>query len=176
MKLILKEDVEHLGRIGDLVEVARGYARNFLLPRKKGIVATPRNVKEVEHQKRCIALQVQKARSSAEGRAQKISGMTVRIPVQVGENGKMFGSVTARDIADALSAQGIEVDRRHIEIEKPIKDLGIVVVPVKVYHDVTAQITVEVVGAAAEGFAAGNGTGTVEPQTVEPQTEDSTTD
>ena len=151
MKLILKEDVEHLGRIGDLVDVARGYARNFLLPRKKGIVATPKNMKEVEHQKRCIALQVQKARLSAEGQAEKISAMTVRIAVQVGENGKMFGSVTARDISDALSAQGIDLDRRHIEIEKPIKDLGTVVVPVNVYHNVMARVTVEVVSATPEG-------------------------
>jgi len=154
VKLILKEDVEHLGRMGDLVEVARGYARNFLLPRKKGVVATPRNVKEIEHQKRCIALQMQRERLAAEGRAAKLSEMTVRIPVQVGDNGKMFGSVTARDIADALSVQGIEVDRRHIELEKPIKELGQVVVPVKVYHDITARMVVEVVDAALEGSGA----------------------
>ena len=171
MKLILKEDVEHLGRIGDLVDVARGYARNFLLPRKKGIAATPKNVKEVEHQKRCIALQVQRERLSATGRAEKISAMTVRVPVQVGENGKMFGSVTARDIADALSAQGIDVDRRHIEIEKPIKDLGVVVVPVNVYRDVMARVTVEVVSAMpGEGIGAGN----EESRTTAPKTEDST--
>ena len=154
MKLILKEDVEYLGRIGDLVDVARGYARNFLLPRKKGIVATPRNMKEVEHQKRCIALQIKKDLTSAEGRAEKISSMTVRISVQVGANGKMFGSVTARDIADALLAQGIELDRRHIEIEHPIKELGVVVVPVRVYRDVMARITVEVVSAMPESSVA----------------------
>jgi len=171
VKLILKEDVEHLGRIGDLVDVARGYARNFLLPRKKGIAATQKNVKEVEHQKRCIALQVQKERSSAEGRAEKISALTIRIPVQVGENGKMFGSVTARDIADALSAQGVDLDRRHIEIEKPIKDLGSVVVPVKVYHDVMARITVEVVSSAASEGSERAGAEAGAPQTENPASE-----
>lgn len=167
MKLILKEDVEHLGRIGDLVDVARGYARNFLLPRKKGIVATPKNVKEVEHQKRCIALQVQRERLAAEERAAKLSAMTVRIPVQVGESGKMFGSVTARDIAEALSAQGIDVDRRRIEIEKPIKELGPIVVPVKVYHGVTGRVTVEIVSAASEGSEQA-GAEAVAPQTEDP--------
>ncbi len=144
MKLILKEDVEHLGRMGDLVDVADGYARNFLLPRKKGVFASTKNVADFEHQKRLIALHMKKARTAAEGVAARVSAAVVRIAVQVGDQEKMFGSVTPRDIAEALAAQGIEVDRKQILLEKPIKEIGTSSVTVKIHHDLIAQVKVEV--------------------------------
>jgi large subunit ribosomal protein L9 len=144
MKLILKEDVEHLGRMGDLVDVADGYARNFLLPRQKGVFASTRNVTAFEHQKRLIAIQMKKERTTAEGVAAQVSGAVVRIAVQVGEQEKLFGSVTPRDIAEALAAQGIAVDRKQILLEKPIKELGTSSVSVKIHHDLIAQVKVEV--------------------------------
>jgi large subunit ribosomal protein L9 len=149
MKLILKQDVEHLGRTGDLVDVADGYARNFLLPRKKGVFASTRNVAEFEHQKRLIAIQMKKERTAAEVSAARLSAAVVRISVQVGEQEKMFGSVTPRDIVEALAAQGIEVDRKQILLDKPIKEIGTSSVSVKIHHDLIAQLKVEVTAAEA---------------------------
>lgn len=149
MKLILREEVGRLGRMGDLVDVADGYARNFLLPRKKGVFASTKNVAAFEHQKRLIAIQMKKERTAAEQEAEKVSAAVVCISVQVGEQDKMFGSVTSRDIADALAAQGIEVDRKQILLEKPIKDLGRSSVPVKIHHDIIAQLKVDVVASQA---------------------------
>ncbi|MBI3805250.1 MAG: 50S ribosomal protein L9 [Nitrospirae bacterium] len=147
MKIILKEDVEKLGRMGDLVNVADGYARNFLLPRNLGAVATTRNISTVEHQKRVISDRVKKEKTAAEEEAKKIGALSVSIPAQVGEEGKLFGSVTSKDIADAVAAQGVEIDKRKIVLDKPIKEVGTFTVLVKVHHDVTAEIKVEVVKA-----------------------------
>ncbi|HEY5599986.1 MAG TPA: 50S ribosomal protein L9 [Candidatus Manganitrophaceae bacterium] len=148
MKVILKEDVDNLGRMGDLVDVADGYARNFLVPRKKAAVATTRNIKTLEHEKRVVADRIRKEKFAAEDLAKKIGALSLTIPAQVGEEGKLFGSVTSKDIAEAMAAQGIEFDKRKILLEKPIKELGISHVPVKVHHDVTAQVKVEVVKSA----------------------------
>jgi large subunit ribosomal protein L9 len=147
MKLILKEDVDQLGRMGELVDVADGYARNFLLPRKKAAVATTKNVKALEHEKRVIADQMKKEKAGAEALAKKVGELSISIPAQVGEEGKLFGSVTSKDIAEAMAAQGFEIDKRKILLDKPIKELGTFQVPVKVHHDVTAQVKVEVVKA-----------------------------
>ena len=147
MKLILKEDVDQLGRMGELVDVADGYARNFLLPRKKAAVATTKNVKELEHEKRVIADRMKKENMGAEELAKNDGELAISIPAQVGEEGKLFGSVTSKDIAEAMAAQGFEIDKRKILLEKPIKELGTFQVPVKVHHDVTAQVKVEVVKA-----------------------------
>ncbi|HLG23260.1 MAG TPA: 50S ribosomal protein L9 [Candidatus Manganitrophaceae bacterium] len=148
MKVILKEDVDNLGRMGDLVDVADGYARNFLVPRKKAAVATTRNIKTLDHEKRVVADRIRKEKFAAEDLAKKIGALSLTIPAQVGEEGKLFGSVTSKDIAEAMAAQGIEFDKRKILLEKPIKELGISHVPVKVHHDVTAQVKVEVVKSA----------------------------
>lgn len=145
MKVILREDVDKLGRMGDLVNVADGYARNFLLPRNMAALATTKNIKSLEHEKRVIADRVKKEKMAAEEEAKKISAVSVSIPVQVGEEGKLFGSVTSKDIADAIAAQGFEIDKRRIQLEKPIKEIGTFMVPVKVHHDVTAQVKVEVI-------------------------------
>ncbi|NKE71719.1 50S ribosomal protein L9 [Candidatus Manganitrophus noduliformans] len=149
MKVILREDVDKLGRMGDLVNVADGYARNFLLPRNMAALATTKNIKSLEHEKRVIADRIKKEKTAAEEEAKKISAVSVSIPVQVGEEGKLFGSVTSKDIADAIAAQGFEIDKRRIQLEKPIKEIGTFMVPVKVHHDVTAQVKVEVIKSEA---------------------------
>lgn len=149
MKVILREDVNKLGRMGDLVNVADGYARNFLLPRNMAALATTKNIKSLEHEKRVIADRVKKEKTAAEEEAKKISAVSVSIPVQVGEEGKLFGSVTSKDIADAIAAQGFEIDKRRIQLEKPIKEIGTFMVSVKVHHDVTAQVKVEVIKSEA---------------------------
>jgi len=147
MKVILREDVDKLGRMGDLVNVADGYARNYLLPRNLAALATTKNIKELEHQKRVIADRIKKEKTAAEEEAKKIGAVSVSIPAQVGEEGKLFGSVTSKDIAEAIAAQGFAIDKRKIVLEKPIKEIGTFMVPVKVHHDVTAQVKVEVVKA-----------------------------
>ncbi|MFY9269100.1 MAG: 50S ribosomal protein L9 [Candidatus Manganitrophaceae bacterium] len=149
MKVILREDVDKLGRMGDLVNVADGYARNFLLPRNMAALATTKNIKSLEHEKRVISDRIKKEKMAAEEEAKKISAVSVSIPVQVGEEGKLFGSVTSKDIADAIAAQGFEIDKRRIQLEKPIKEIGTFMVPVKVHHDVTAQVKVEVIKSEA---------------------------
>jgi len=144
MKLILKEDVENLGVMGAIVDVANGYGRNYLLPRNLAVEANPKNIKEFEHQKNSILVKVKKLRMTAEDLANKISALTISIEAKAGEEDKLFGSVTSKDIADAISEKGIEVDKRKIILEEPIKRLGEYEVSVKVQHDVTATVKVEV--------------------------------
>ncbi len=145
MKVILKSDVERLGRMGDLVEVKAGYARNFLLPQSLAALATHKNVKMLAHEKRIIDAKIKKERLSAEDVAQKIAALSLSIPAQVGEEGKLFGSVVSKDIADAMLAAGMEIDKRKILLDKPIKALGVFQIPVKIHHDVSASVKVEVV-------------------------------
>ncbi|VAX30729.1 LSU ribosomal protein L9p [hydrothermal vent metagenome] len=145
MKVILKSDVERLGRMGDLVEVKAGYARNFLLPQSLAALATNKNVKMLAHEKRIIDAKIKKVRLSAEDVAQKVAALSLSIPAQVGEEGKLFGSVVSKDIADAMLAAGMEIDKRKILLDKPIKALGVFQIPVKIHHDVSASVKVEVV-------------------------------
>ena len=154
MKVILREDVEGVGNIGDVLEVARGYARNYLLPRNKAVEATSRSLKAVEHAKRVIGEKARKEKALVEEFAKKVSAAVVTIPVQVGKDDKLFGSVTTKDIAEALAAQGIEVDKRKIQLDHPIKELGTVTVPVKLHFQVTAVVSVTVVKAEAPAEAA----------------------
>ncbi|MFQ5587969.1 MAG: 50S ribosomal protein L9 [Nitrospiria bacterium] len=145
MQVILKADVEQLGRMGDLVDVKAGYARNFLLPKNMAALATTKNVKLLEHEKRVIASRIKKERQSAEEASQKIAALSIAISAQVGEEGKLFGSVSSKDIADAMLEAGVEVDKRKILLDKPIKETGTFQVPVKVHHDVTSSVKVEVI-------------------------------
>lgn len=145
MKVILREDVDHLGKMGDLVEVSPGHARNFLLPYKKAAVATKDGIKALEHEKRMIEARIKKQRSESEGLAKRIADTPITIPVQVGEAGKLFGSVTVKDIAEAMSGAGVELDKKKILLDHPIKELGGFEVPVKLPHDVRALIRVSVV-------------------------------
>lgn len=147
MKVILREDVDALGRMGDLVDVSDGYARNFLIPKKKAVEATTKNVKVLEHEKRLIADKARKLKKEFEDLAQKIDATAITIPVQVGEEGKLFGSVTNKDIAEALSKEGIEIDKRKIQLETPLKEVGSFSVPVQVYHDVKAHLKLTLIQA-----------------------------
>lgn len=147
MQVILKEDVEKLGKIGDVVVVSDGYARNFLIPKNLATEATPRNMKRIEHEKRLIAEKLKKATKEAENFARRLNEIIVTIPVQTGEGDKLFGSVTTMDIASALEKEGITVERKKILLENLIKELGAYIVPVKIHPEVTANLKVQVVKA-----------------------------
>ena len=150
MKVILKEDVENLGEIGSIVDVKNGYGRNYLLPRDLAVEANPKNIKYFEHQKKNILTKARKIIRSAEDLASQVSKLSISIEAKAGEEDKLFGSVTAKDIAEAIAAQGIEVDKRKIVLEEPIKRLGTHAVTVKILQNVTATVNVEVKPAAAE--------------------------
>jgi large subunit ribosomal protein L9 len=147
MKVILREDVDTLGRMGDLVNVSDGYARNFLIPKRKAVEATTKSVKVVEHEKRLIADKARKIKKEFETLAERINGMPITISVQVGEEGKLFGSVTNKDIAEALSKEGIEIDKRKIQLESPLKEVGSFSIPIQVYHDVKAHLKLTLIKA-----------------------------
>ena len=144
MKVILKEDVKNLGTMGSVVDVANGYGRNYLLPRNLAVEANPNNMRQFEHQKNIILVKAKKIIRSAEDLAKQVSGITLSIEAQSGEDDKLFGSVTSMDIAEALSKQGVDIDKRKINLEEPIKRLGTYSVAVKIHHDVLANVTVEV--------------------------------
>ena len=145
MKVILREDVKDLGHVGELLTVKDGYARNYLLPRGLALEANLKNVKSFEHDKRKIQEAVKKAKSGAEELSSKIAAVTLTIKAKAGEEDKLFGSVTAMDIAEALKQEGLDIDRRKIVLEEPIKRLGNYTVSVKVHSEVSAQFTVQVV-------------------------------
>ncbi len=145
MKVVLQQDVEKLGRAGDLIEVADGYARNYLIPRQLADQATERNVRMVEHLKRQAGERQRKEQEASRLLAEKIDAARVTIPVQMGEAGKMFGSVTAKDIVDALQREGIALDRRRLELERPIKELGEFPIKVRLHPEVSATLRVYVV-------------------------------
>ena len=144
MKVILKVDVEGVGSAGDIVEVSPGYARNYLIPRRLALAATSRNVKSLEKQKAEIMKKVDKERKRIEALAQRLAQTKVVVTKQAGEKGKLFGSVTTRDIADALAREGIEIDRKKIVLEETIKTLGSYQVKVKLPHGIESQVQVEV--------------------------------
>lgn len=150
MKVILKEDVDNLGVMGTVVEVKDGYGRNFLIPRSLAVEANPKNIRHFEHQKKTIEVQVKKVRKSAEDLADQLSRMTLSLEARAGEEDKLFGSVTTKDIADAISQKGVEVDRRKILLDEPIKRLGSYEVQIKVHQDVTANVKVEVKSSTEE--------------------------
>lgn len=145
MQLILKEDIANLGKAGDIVNVKDGYGRNFLLPRKKAIVAAPNNVKQLEHQQKVVASLQLKRKKEAEKLAEKIGSVSITISRESGEEDKIFGSVTTKDISEMLRGEGYIVDRHDITLETPIKQLGIFDVPVKLHPEVTGTVKVWVV-------------------------------
>ncbi len=145
MQVILKENVKNLGNVGDLVNVKDGYARNFLIPKGLAVEANPKNIKMLEHERKKIQELARKAKLSAEGLASKIGDTTVVITAKAGEENRLFGSVTAMDIAEALKKQGIEIDKRKIILEEPIKRLGNYTVKIKLHPDITSQLNVQVV-------------------------------
>ena len=142
MQVILLEDVPSLGKMGDLVKVAEGYGRNYLIPQKKAMVATEKNVKALEHQKRQVQFRMIKTKRDAEAAAQRIEGLSCTLKKNIGESGKLFGSVTTMDIEAFLKEHGITVDRKKILMDEPIKSLGMFSVPIKLHPDVTAHLKV----------------------------------
>lgn len=146
MKVILTDEIRGLGGRGEVVQVKDGYARNFLLPKKLAREATPGNLKSAEQERKKWAVLTEQEKDVAREAAQKIEGMKIVVRKKVGEGGTLYGSVTSAEIADQLLAQGIEVDKRRIELTHPIKSIGLHDVDVKLHREVSAHIQVEVVG------------------------------
>lgn len=145
MKVILQEEVANLGSVGDVVDVADGYGRNYLLPRSLAVIADERNTHRLDHQRRLAAARQTKVLAAAKELAAKISGTAVSIKRQAGAEDKIFGSVTNQDVQEALAAQGVEVDRRNIVLSEPIRNIGVFQVPVKVHREVEASVKVYVI-------------------------------
>ena len=145
MDVILREHIDNLGRRGDVVKVARGYARNFLLPRKLALAVTESNKKQIERERKAGEVKDAQERTAADAYAQRLEALEIEIARRIGENNVMYGSVTSADIVQALGAKGFEVDKRKVQLPDPIKALGDVQVPVKVHRDVVAQVKVKVV-------------------------------
>ncbi len=146
MKLILREDVYNLGHSGDVVTVKDGYARNYLLPRNLAMLASTANMRQLTHEKQVIELRQAKLKGGAEEQAKKLSAVAVKISRKVGEQDKLYGSVTALDIAENLAAQGHKIDRRHIHLPEPIRAVGQYAVELRLHRDVVAKLNVEVAG------------------------------
>ena len=145
MKVILKEDIPKLGIMGETVQVAPGYGRNYLIPQGKAALATSKNFKELEHQRQLILRKAELIRKDAESFAEKFRGLTLTLARKVVEEDKIYGSVSVSDISQALEEAGVEIERKLIKLDEPIKTLGEFQVPVKVHADVTAELTVQVV-------------------------------
>ena len=144
MKVILREDVDTLGKGGELVEVRPGYGRNFLIPRGLAVLANAKNVRELDHQRKVAEAKAAKQKASAEAVAKRLADTPVTLKRKVGEQDKLYGSVTALDIAEALAARGVQLDRRAIDLGEPIKTLGEFEVPVKLHHEVVGKVRVKV--------------------------------
>jgi large subunit ribosomal protein L9 len=144
MKVILTETIESLGIIGSEVTVAAGYARNFLLPQEKAVPATPQNRKMLEQKKATFEVQIAKEKGLAEEMAKRLEGVVCRINAKVSEEDRLYGSVSARDIADALASQDIIINKRMVFLHEPIKAIGTFKVPIRVYKEVEPEIIVEV--------------------------------
>ena len=144
MKVILTETIESLGIIGSEVTVADGYARNYLLPQNKAVLNTPANRKMLEQQKVKFDIQIAKEKGLAEEMAQKLKDVACTITAKVSEEDRLYGSVSARDIIDALAKQEIQVEKRMVLLKEPIKNIGTYKVPIRVYKDVEPEITIEI--------------------------------
>ena len=145
MEVILREDVEKLGNRGQVVKVAAGYARNFLLPKKLAVAATGSNKKIVEQERQAHLRKEAKLQGEAKDLGKLMEGISVTIKQKAGENDQLFGSVTSKDVADALAAKNFTIDRRKVQLDEPIKQLGEFKVPLRLHKEVTAEITVNVV-------------------------------
>jgi len=145
MEVILREDIDNLGSRGEMVKVASGYARNFLLPRRLAVEATDANRKIVEQERQAHLRKEAKLQTEAEDLAKLMAGVSVTISQKAGENDQLFGSVTAKDVTDALAAKRFTIDRKKVQLDEPIRQLGEFKVPLRLHRDVTAEITVHVV-------------------------------
>ncbi len=147
VKLILREDVPSLGDAGALVTVKPGYARNYLLPQGKAILATAANVQELEHHKRVVAERLARERKTLEAERDRLEQVVLEVTAQAGEEGKLFGSVTSANVAELLEARGLTVDRRKISLDEPIKDVGEHTVAIRLSKELIAKIKVKVTAA-----------------------------
>jgi large subunit ribosomal protein L9 len=147
VQVILREDVLKLGDAGDLVSVKPGYARNYLVPQGKAMLATAERVNEVEHQKRVISEKLAKELGDLKAVQAKLQGVSLEFEAQAGEEGKLFGSVTAQNLAERLTEKGLDVDRRKIVLDEPIKTVGTHTVAIRLRSDVVAEFTVTVTAA-----------------------------
>lgn len=145
MRLILKNEVPHLGDAGDIVTVRPGYGRNYLIPRGLGIPASEGSVKQLEHQKRVADAIRRRELAGSKLLAEKIGGLAISIRREAGDDDRLFGSVTNRDIVEALAAEGVEVDRRAVQLEENIRNIGLFTVPVRLHRQVTANLRVYVI-------------------------------
>jgi large subunit ribosomal protein L9 len=145
MEVILKEDIVNVGKIGDAVRVRDGYARNYLLPRGLVLVANKKNLKTFEHQKKVVADQKQKIIRQAQTVGDQLAGTALVIPMKAGEEGRLFGSVTNMQIEKALKAKGLNVDRRKIHLEEPIKSVGEYEIPIRLAADLTVSLKLSVI-------------------------------
>ena len=145
MEVILREHVDNLGKRGDVVKVAEGYARNFLLPRKLALAVTEANKRQIDREKKVAEARDAEEKLQAETLAQRISALEIEIARRVGENDALYGSVTSADIAQALQTKGFEIEKKRIHLGEPLKALGETTIPVKVHREVTAQLKVKVV-------------------------------
>lgn len=145
MKVILKETISSLGIIGSEVTVKNGYARNYLLPQKKAVLATPQNRAMLDKEKSKFDLQIAKEREAAEAMAMNLKDVVCKISGKVSDEDRLYGSVTVRDIIGALAAQNIEVEKKMVLLKEPIKALGTYKIPIRIYEDVEPEITVEIV-------------------------------
>ena len=145
MKVILTEEIKSIGQPGDLLTVKDGYARNYLLPNNKAVQATTQNMKQFEHQKRLIGEKLNKIKSEAEKLAKKLGQISCTITKPAGEEDKLFGSVTSADIYESLKNEGIEIDKKKISLDEPLKELGIFNITVKLHPEITATLKVWVV-------------------------------
>jgi large subunit ribosomal protein L9 len=145
MKVVLKDDVKNIGKMGQIIDVADGYARNYLVPKGLAIEANTKNIKSLEHQKRIIQDNAKKIKVSAQDLSNKISAITLVIKAKSGDEGKLFGSVTTMDIAELLQKEGIEIDKKKISLDEPIKRLGAYAVNVKIHPEISTQLNVQVV-------------------------------
>lgn len=145
MEVILREHVDNLGRRGDIVKVAEGYARNYLLPRKLALAVTESNKRQIERERKVAEVREAEERGQAEAVAQRITQLEIEIARRVGENETLYGSVTSADIAHALEAKGFDIEKRKIQLPEPLKALGETTVPIRIHRDVTAHLRVKVV-------------------------------
>ncbi len=145
MKIILREDVEKLGKAGEVVKVKDGFGRNYLIPQKLAVLANVRNMKALDHDRRTIETRAKKTRKTAEATAATLSAVSLTLPAKTGEEGKLFGAITSRDIAEALGKAGLTVDRKAIQLADPIKQVGDYKVKIRVAADVFPEISVSVV-------------------------------
>lgn len=145
MEVILHEDVANLGEAGNVVKVKAGYARNYLLPRKLAVVADPSNIQMMEHQQKIVASKISQLKAKAEELSKKLKEVSITITKEAGEEDKLFGSVTTMEISNALRAEGYVIDRRHLKMNDPIKNIGVYDIPVRLHPEVEGIVKVWVV-------------------------------